>query len=244
MFPRYPVVTIDCGSLGNRTMSTPDLHLKTMYLLDGDGRIVGTREPEPRPGPLFTLIRGKACSAWAVRADLPPDIASELEKLAREEPPVSDLQQPPAYAERYASLVNGVVESRQAFIFPEYLPQTGGTVFIEDISQLTEHFLGWNEVEIAGLKPVVGVVEDGSAVSVCFCARRTEEAAEAGLETAIAFRGRGLAQQVTTAWAWAIRASGRIPLYSASLSNHASLAVARKLRLTPDAHKWSIFAAQ
>ena len=225
-------------------MSTPDLHLKTMYSLDVDGRIVGTREPEPRPGPLFTLVRGNASSAWAVRADLPPETARVLESLAREEPPISDFQQPPAHAERYASLVNGTVESRQAFTFPEDLPQTGGTVFIEDISLLHEHFLGWNEAEITGLTPIVAVVEEGSAVSVCFCARRTGEAAEAGLETASAFRGRGLAQKVTAAWALAIRASGRLPLYSTSLSNHASLAVARKLRLTPYANKWSIFAAQ
>ena len=36
------------------------------------------------------------------------------------------------------------------------------------------------------------MVEDGDAVSVCFCARRSSAAAEAGLETAAAFRGRGL----------------------------------------------------
>ena len=244
MFPLYPVVTMGCGNLGIRTMSTPDLHLKTMYQLDGDGHIVGTREPTPRPGPLFTLVRGNTSSAWAVRADLPPDVASGLESLAREEPPISAFQQPPAHVERYASLVNGIVESRQAFTFPENLPQTVGTVFIEDISLLNEHFLGWNKAEIAGLEPIVGVVEDGSAVSVCFCARRTEEAAEAELETASAFRGRGLAPQVTASWAQAIRASGQIPLYSTSLSNHASLAVARKLRLTPYAHKWSIFEGQ
>src|SRR6185436_13781001 len=88
------------------------------------------------------------------------------------------------------------------------------------------------------------VVEHGQAVSVCFCARRSDVAAEAGLETAAAFRGRGLAARVTAAWALAIRASGRLPIYSTSWSNHASLAVARKLGLAACASDWSLSGVQ
>ena len=65
-------------------------------------------------------------------------------------------------------------------------------------------------------------------------------AAEAGVETAARFRGRGLAPQVTAAWALAIRASNRLPLYSTSWSNEPSLAVARKLGLKPCASDWSL----
>ena len=83
-------------------------------------------------------------------------------------------------------------------------------------------------------------VEDGHAVSVCFCARKSNVAAEAGLETAIEFRGRGLAPRVVSAWALAVRETGRIPLYSTSWSNDASLAVARKLGLMAYASSWSI----
>ena len=86
----------------------------------------------------------------------------------------------------------------------------------------------------------MAVVEDGLALSVCFCSRRSDAAAEAGLETAAAFRGRGLGSQVTAAWALAVRASGRIPLYSTSWSNGASLAVARKLGLVAYASGWSL----
>jgi predicted GNAT family acetyltransferase len=67
-------------------------------------------------------------------------------------------------------------------------------------------------------------------------------AAEAGVETDAAFRGLGFAARVTAAWALAIRASGRIPLYSTSWSNTASLAVARKLGLTQYATDWSLLA--
>ena len=222
-------------------VSTPDLYLETSFLLNDDGRIIGTREPEPSPGPLFSLIRGKASCTWAVRADIPQDLADELGSLAREEPPVSDLRDSPAHAERYRSLIRGNVDSGPAFEFPEAIVQPYGTVFIEDIESLDPHFSGWKASEIPGRTPIIALVEEGYAVSVCFCARRSNAAAEAGLETAVEFRGRGLGPQVTAGWAMAIRASGRMPLYSTSWCNGASLAVARKLGLAAYASVWSIF---
>src|SRR6266851_4539878 len=52
--------------------------------------------------------------------------------------------------------------------------------------------------------------------------------------------GRGFAPRVTSAWAAAIRSSGRIPLYSTSWTNSASRAVARKLGLVQYAVDWTI----
>jgi predicted GNAT family acetyltransferase len=107
--------------------------------------------------------------------------------------------------------------------------------------QLQRHFPGWVAGEIeAGASPVMAVLVDGYAVSACACARRSMAAAEAGLETAPAFRGRGYAARVTSAWAAAVRATGRMPLYSTSWANALSLAVARKLELRIYATDWSI----
>jgi predicted GNAT family acetyltransferase len=86
----------------------------------------------------------------------------------------------------------------------------------------------------------MAVLEGGAPVSICFCARSSEVAAEAGLETAAAFRRRGYGSCVTAAWAAMIRASGRIPLYSTSWTNEASLAVARTLELLAYASAWSV----
>ena len=221
-------------------MSTPALQLQTLFLLDGEGRISATRSPEPSPGPLFMLIRGTASCAWAVREDVPREIADELNGLAREEPPVSDLRQDPVHAERYKSLVNGGVDSGPAFTFPEKIVQPRRTVLIDEIQLLDHYFSGWKAGEIPERTPIVAVVEEGYPVSVCFCARRSNVAAEAGLETAVAYRGRGLGPRVAAAWALAIRASGSVPLYSTSWSNHASRAVARKLGLVAYASNWNI----
>mgnify|MGYP002397199483 CR=1 FL=1 len=126
-------------------MSTPGLQLRTLYVLDREGRILSTREPEP------------------VSA---------------------------------------------AFTFPGRIAEPAGTTVIEDEHLLERNFRGWVPGEIAaGRSPVVAVIEEGHPVSVCFCARRSDLAAEAGVETAQAFRGRGNASRVTAAWALAIRAS-------------------------------------
>lgn len=221
-------------------MSTPDLFIQTSFTVDEHCRISGTREPLSSPGPQFTLVRGKASCAWAVRADIPHDVAEELDSLANRESPASDFRSAPVNAERYRSLLNGRVDSGPAYEFPPAIARTPKTAFIEDVQLLDRHFSGWVTSEIPERIPIVGFVEGGNAVSVCFCARRSDVAAEAGVETAVEFRGRGLGTLVVAAWASEIRASGRTPLYSTSWSNEASLAVARKLQLVAYASVWSI----
>ena len=193
-------------------MSTPDLHLQTLFLLNGDGRITTTREPDPSVGPRFCLVRGTVGCAWAVRDDVPQAVADELDRLAREEPSVVDLRAAPVNADRYKSLVEGKVGSGPACMFPEEIDQPIDTLCIEDPQLLNHNFSGWKASEVRERTPIVAVVQDGHAVSVCFCARRADSAAEAGLETAVEFRGRGFGTRVAAAWALAVRESGRIQL--------------------------------
>jgi len=202
---------------------------------------------------LFSLVRSNNDCVWAVRADVPDDVADELNALACQEPPALDFRNAPVYADRYVSILqNRIWSGRQstatirqsggpAFTFPDSIAQPDDVVIVEDERQLDHNFQGWVAGEIAaGRGPVMAIVKDGYPVSICFCARSSDVAAEAGLETAEAFRGRGFAQRVTAAWALAIRASGRIPLYSTSWTNTASLAVARKLGLMAYASHWSL----
>ncbi len=104
-----------------------------------------------------------------------------------------------------------------------------------EISPSTTHLLSpeyaWLADELTVRNPVIAVVVDGAAVSVCFSARATRHATEAGVETLPEHRGRRHAGAVTAAWADAVRRQGRIPLYSTSWANHASRRVAARLGL-------------
>jgi predicted GNAT family acetyltransferase len=75
---------------------------------------------------------------------------------------------------------------------------------------------------------------------VAFSARWGSQAAEAGVDTAESFRGQGYAPRVVAAWAEAVLALGRLPLYSTSWDNDASRAVTRKLDLRLYAAEWAL----
>ena len=192
-------------------------------MLDDAGRIVSTREPEATRGPLFAIVRSATACAWAVRADLPADVAGELDRLARDEPPASDLRDAPAFADRYVSLLKD--RSHRANCprprpgNPTDRPSCSPMQFparrdrrCDDERLLDRHFRGWVPGEIAaGRAPVMAIVEDDVPVSICFCARPSEVAAEAGLETAEAYRGRGYALASRRRGRWRSAPRGGIP---------------------------------
>jgi hypothetical protein len=219
---------------------TPALQLEALFVLNEAGRIVSTREPNPAPGPMFSLIRDATRCAWAIHIDVPEDLAHQLNTLAREERAVQDVASKPLHAGRYRSLLGGTIESGPVFTFPEMLPTPQDTIAIQQLEKLERHFQGWKPNELSGCAPILAIVEEGYAVSVCFCARRSARVAEAGVETAKPFRGLGLGPRVTAAWALAVRASGLLPVYSTSWANTASLAVARKLGLNACASDWNL----
>ena len=221
--------------------ANPQLQLETLFVTDARRRIVSTREPHPSPGPAFIFIRGASACAWAIRADVPEAAAREIDRLAAETEPSAVWDRPLRHAGRYAALLKGRIRSGPAFTFPEHLEETGDTSVVTDEGELSPHFSGWVAGEIdAGRGPVLAVRAAVQAVSVCFCARRSATAAEAGVETAAPFRGRGFVARVAIAWARCVRTQGLIPLYSTDWSNHASLAVTRKLRLVPFAADFSV----
>ena len=222
--------------------ATPQLQLETLFVLDGPRRMRETREPNPTPAPAFVFIRGATACAWAVRADIAEREARELDRLASAERPSTVWDQPLLHARRYQDILGGDrIKSGPAFEFPDPLPCAGGERVVHDEAALNRHFTGWIPGEIAsGRGPVIGIYEDGHPVSICFCARRSSVAAEAGVETAAASRGRDYAPRVAIAWAAAVREQGLAPLYSTSWANQASLAVARKLQILPFATNFSV----
>jgi hypothetical protein len=235
-------------------MTTPSLQLRTMFVLDDDGRILSTREPGGSRGPLFCLVRGRDACAWAIRADLPKLVADEVLGLAGRELPTSNFRDPPTGAADFLAVLADCIapgcdvlakRSRSdgpAFVFPKSIARPSGVSVIEDEALLVHGFGGFLPGEIAaGRSPVMAILEGGRPVSVCYCARASSVAAEAGVDTVEAWRGRGFGPRVVAAWALAVQASGRIPLYSTAWTNGASLAVARKLGLSTYASDWSLY---
>ena len=176
-----------------------------------------------------------------MNVSVPTNVARELEVLARDEPPAFDLNDPPRHAEAYLVTLRGKVDSGPVFTFPAAAPSVQNVEPVTAIADLEYHFRGWTPDEIPDRSPIVGIRVDGQVVSVCFCARRSDIAAEAGVETAVQYRGRGFASKVTAAWARLIHDSDRVALYSTSWNNAPSLQVARNLGLTACAVDWSVY---
>ncbi|HWE98666.1 MAG TPA: GNAT family N-acetyltransferase [Caulobacteraceae bacterium] len=80
-------------------------------------------------------------------------------------------------------------------------------------------------------EPWCAALIDGNPVSICFAARRTPTGACAGVATAAAFRGRGLASAVVAAWSRHPSLDGKTLFYSHAVTNLASSALADGLGL-------------
>ena len=197
----------------------PAALLALRFVLDERGRMIGTNEPLPERAPRMTMIRSATSSSCALRVDLDDAIADRIAAIA-----------PDDAAERYRDVLGGAIDSGPTFSFAT-TSASERVVEIDSLEPLVRHLRGWNAAEIPACRPILAICDGADAISVCFCARRSTSAAEAGVYTSESHRGRGLAPVVTAAWASAIRASGRTPVYSTSWTNAASLAVARKLGL-------------
>ncbi len=222
-----------------------ELQVEAMFTHDSAGRIVAINEPGGGgPAPRFFLGHTSEGNLWRVRYDLPEATARRLEVLAASEPVNDDLRAEPrnmaAYLEALQVEVGGEaleVESGPAYRFPDApLLEPAGITWITRANLDLLRQMDWDLAalaagELAGWSPMAALADDSVAVALGFSARLTSHVAEAGVYTLAAYRGRGFAPTVVRAWARAIHASGRLPLYSTSWDNHASQAVARKLGL-------------
>lgn len=233
------------------------LQVEALFVHDDRGRITATNEPSPQPAPRLFLGRTHAGNLWRVRADVPEATARTLATILAAEPIANDPRTPPrtlaALLDALDSDANGaVISAGPAFRFPETItvpaakppdmtpvrrlapadiPLLGGMGW--DVDTLPREFAGW--------EPMLALFAAGEIASLAFSSRNTPRAVECGVETLPVYRGRGYAPRVVATWAQAIRASGRIPLYSTAWENRSSQAVARTLGLIQYGSDFSIF---
>lgn len=225
------------------TRSLMQTQLATLFRLDQRGRMLCVNEPGDPPAPRLFMGRTAMGAIWAFRHDLPDDLCATLDSICAAEPIAATFEAPPQYAPVLRSLLGlGAAEWRgPAYVFPERFQRDTGAVQITpaQFGALTTNF-PFLVSEYEQSSPVAAQIEQGTAVTACWCSRRTVVAAEAGIESIPAVRGRGYAVQAAAVWAAAVQASGRIALYSTSWENKASQAVARKLGLYLYGEDWEI----
>lgn len=223
-----------------------ELQLETMYRIDVRGRLSGRNQTGVDPPPRLFLGRTTAGNRWLVRDDQPQSVVDELTRVLEREPVPEKLGDPPLGQERLREILERDAPITReyrgpAFWFPGELPPAPGVELVPPrrVELLRPSFPGWAD-DIEAAQPCAAIVRDGVAVAVCASATLPRRAAEAGVDTLEAHRGRGYARRVVVAWATAIRRAGLIPLYSTSWDNVASRGVARRLGLVPYAEDFHL----
>ena len=229
------------------------LQVATLFVSDANGRLRYINEPgyaeaELDRAPRFFMGRTLEGNVWRFRHDLPDDLVRELEQLCRAEPIAVNLTEPPrnAVAIRAALHTHAPITQEEcgpAYWIPDQVQIPAGVVLVAAANaHLVAANFPWTRTSLSDVTtgPLLAAVVQDQAVSICYCARLTPRAAEAGVQTVAAERGRGYASAVVAGWACAVRQRGLVPLYSTSWANLASQGVARKLGMVRYGEDWSI----
>jgi hypothetical protein len=213
-----------------------ELHLDLLYERDAEGWIARCRNYDG-PAPLVHFVRTAEDNRWLLAASIRSHERVEVQ-AALEALPIGfdDPEQRPPDTRALQDVLGreARVERGPAFAFPDVLsePSRRAELLLDPHLTRTVPELAWVRAAKPHEQPLATARNDrGEVVAVCHSSRATAAGAEAGVETASDYRGGGLAGEVTLAWAAAVRAEGRTPLYSTDWSNLASRAVARKLGL-------------
>jgi RimJ/RimL family protein N-acetyltransferase len=216
------------------------LHLDALYECDASGAIVASRDPDVMP-PRFHLMRTRAGNVWLLRAGLEATQVDALRAVLAAQPHVADgadaERRPPdlsairAVLGAHAPVVGEY--SGPASCFPSHLSTAGRVEILTDRGRAPRTgAFAWLREARPTADPIALVRSaSGEVVSVCFSARSSAKAAEAGVETAPEYRRQGFGAAAVLAWALTIRREGRTPFYSAEWTNAASRRLASRLGL-------------
>ncbi len=211
----------------------------TLYRIDRAGRLLSVNESGDPPAPRLFIGRTLERNLWHTRHDFPDDLAAEIDALLAREPPPRDLREPLRCEEEVRAILERHAPITGVWFGPAWwCPEGIAARRAVEVARLTseealrKHFPGW-ATDFAAAQPCAAVLDGDDAVAVCCSSRVSSVAAEAGVDTLEGYRGRGYAAAAVAAWAEAVRAGGRIPLYSTAWDNLASQGIARSLGLIP-----------
>ena len=226
------------------------LQYRTIFVTDASARIVRTNDPDPSAGPLLWLAGSADGNVFGLRADVSPDVAGEVHALLAEEPVFVPPHDTPHALDRCVRLLtrDGAIPRYipgMVYALPTALPAIPGATTVD--SESAEGRALYNGFRANGMPeglkeigfidagefwaPWCAALVDGVPVSACFAARLSDDGAEAGVATARAFRGRGLAAAATAGWTRIASLQPRALFYATDRTNLSSQRVAARLGL-------------
>ena len=214
------------------------IQVEVLFTRDENGCLQHINEPvnTPEPAPRFFFGYTNEGSISRFRHDLPDNVVAQLQEAAAEPMPVNSEKIPKSHRQFKEILQSHAPIERiwigPAYRFPEHItPPTNVIQLSCENAGLLKGDFAEMVSELNNSHPYLAVIEDSQVVSICRSVRLSSGAHEAGVDTLTGYRRCGYATSVVAAWALAVRALNRIPLYSTSWDNLASQGVARRLGL-------------
>lgn len=215
------------------------LHVEALFTHDVNHDLVRVNEPNGAPAPRFFLGRTRDGVICRFRHDVDAATRRALRKVLDDQTARAtsiDLLADPLPYQHLLSRTAPVEKTwfGPAYCIPQRPPVSARTVPVttanaDVLRPLLESWIP----DVPRCQPMIALEVEGRAVTLCCSGRGTNEADEAAVETVTSYRNRGYGRIVVQAWASAVYAAGRLPLYSTSWQNTASQAVMRKLELAP-----------
>ena len=215
------------------------IQVETLFTQDDNGHLQCINEPigDRKPAPRFFFGYTHEGSICRFRHDLPDTVVAQLKEVAAAEPMLVPSEKIPKNHRQFEDILQSHAPIERVWVgpayrFPEHITPSRNVVRLssENAGLLKKGFAEMVS-ELNSFQPYLAVIEDSQAVSICQSVRLSSRAHEAGVDTLFGYRRRGYATSVVAAWALAVRALNRIPLYSTSWDNAASQGVARRLGL-------------
>ena len=215
------------------------MQVEVLFTLDENGSLQHINDPTSgtKPAPRFFFGYTNEGSICKFRHDLPDNVVTQLKEVATLQPMAMNSQNIPRSHPQFKEILQSHAPIERIWVGPAYRfpEQIAPPTNVVRLSRTDVRFLKGDFTEMVtelnSSQPYVAIIEDSQAVSICRSVRLSSRVHEAGVDTLVGHRRRGYATSVVAAWALAVRALNRIPLYSTSWDNVASQGVALRLGL-------------
>ncbi|MDE0401012.1 MAG: GNAT family N-acetyltransferase [Candidatus Poribacteria bacterium] len=216
-----------------------EIHVEVLFTQDENRCLQRINEPDGdgKPAPRFFFGYTNEGSICRFRHDLPDNVVAQLKEVVAAEPMPVNSEKIPKNHSQFKDILQSQAPIERVWVGPAYrfpeqiAPPTNVVRLSRTHAGLLKGDFAEMVSELNSSQPYLAVIEDSQAVSICRSIRSSSRAHEAGVDTLVGYRRRGYAIWVVAAWALAVRALNRIPLYSTSWDNLASQGVARRLDL-------------